>query len=122
MQNSQTSRPIHLAPRASRLAAERAAAIDGLFTAMKNHYSSVEPPLVRALAEEIAALFKRAEDLKKLGADVATLFPGEGGALSWTSICICFEIDALTHPHPPSPLPDSSSSAVTSTYLDLDYN
>ena len=66
----------------SRLAAERAAAIDGLFTAMKNHYSSVEPPLVRALAEEIAALFKRAEDLKKLGADVATLFPGELGPSS----------------------------------------
>ncbi len=65
----------------AQLAAERAAAIAGLVQALKGLYSHVEPPLIVALAEDVAALFSKADDLKKLAADVADLFPAEPEAV-----------------------------------------
>lgn len=61
-----------------RLAAERAAAIKGLETALRAIYSHVDPPLVEALAEAVAAAgFKKVEELKELTADASVFFPSE---------------------------------------------
>ena len=49
-----------------RMAAERAAAIKGLELALRGIYDTVEPPLVRALAERVAGAFKKLEELKEV--------------------------------------------------------
>lgn len=69
----------------TRLAQEREEAVHGVFKAMMNLYSHVEPPLVQDAANKVCSPFKKIEELKKLAADASQYFPSE------------FEI-CVTHP------------------------
>lgn len=56
---------------------ERGAAIKGIESSLKSMYTDQEPEKIRRLADDVAALFKRVEDLKKIGADASVYFPAE---------------------------------------------
>lgn len=56
---------------------EREAAIKGIESSLKTLYTDQEPEKIRRLANDVAALFKRVEDLKKIGADANMYFPTE---------------------------------------------
>uniref|UniRef100_A0A7S3XPP2 Uncharacterized protein n=1 Tax=Heterosigma akashiwo TaxID=2829 RepID=A0A7S3XPP2_HETAK len=67
------------------LTQNRQIVVDGLFQALTGIYADKEPPLVRELTEEVSKLFQRErfatskeiEEMKKLAADAAEIFPSE---------------------------------------------
>ncbi|KAG3197480.1 hypothetical protein PC128_g6820 [Phytophthora cactorum] len=58
-------------------AQERAAAVDKLLASVKTLYSDTEPDNVRALVNNVAALFKNTKELLSLAADASVLFPAD---------------------------------------------
>ena len=59
------------------MAAERNAAITGVLNALRGLYGDQDPDRLLAVCNSTCALFKSVDDLKRLAADAAAIFPTE---------------------------------------------